>query len=99
MGLLSNYVTLKSPFFAPLHHTSSQMITTPPLGYITPDTDTPLIIYFCFLKLIKKQRYAHTHNTSLFELFFHKESRVLFKGDTATASPVSELLLGNELKL
>ena len=60
--------SLNSPFLAPLpppphptitplshHYASSRMITRPPLLYVTSDTDTPLIIYFSFLKL-KKQK-------------------------------------------
>ena len=43
--------------------TSSQMITGPPFRYVTPDTYTSFIIYFYFLKLKKKKKYAPTHNT------------------------------------
>ena len=46
------------------HHASSRMITKPFLRYVTPDTDTQFIIYFSFLKLKKKQRYAPTNDTS-----------------------------------
>ena len=58
-GLFNNCVTLKWPFFdppTPHHQASSQMITRPPLHYVTPDTDTPpFIIYFSFWKLKKNE--------------------------------------------
>ena len=53
-GLFNNYVTLKLPFFwttHPHHHASSQMITKPPLCYVTPDTDTPLYHLFLFFEV------------------------------------------------
>ena len=46
-----------SPFIANDHMT--------PLGYVTPDTDTPLLSFFSlYLKFKKPQRYASTHDTS-----------------------------------
>ena len=53
MGMFNNYVTLKVPFFdqpTTRHHATSRM-KPPLLRYVTPDTDPPFIIYFCFLKL------------------------------------------------
>ena len=53
MGPSNNYVTLKLPFFdqpTTRHHATSRM-KPPLLRYVTPDTDPPFIIYFCFLKL------------------------------------------------
>ena len=51
---------LKLLFFWPTHphhHASSQMITRPPLRYVTADTDTtlPLIILFLFFEVEEKK--------------------------------------------
>ena len=57
MGMFNNYVTLKLPFFdqpTTRHHATSRM-KPPLLRYVTPDTDPPFIIYFCFLKLKKNK--------------------------------------------
>ena len=68
MGLFNNYVTLKLPIFdppTPHHHASSQMMTRPPLSYVTPDTHTPIYHLFLISEVEKEsQRYAPTHDTS-----------------------------------
>ena len=87
-GLFNNYVTQKFPFFdtptppTPLP-SPSRFITnghkTPPLRYVTPDTDTSLYHLFLFFEVEKKsQRYASTYGTST-HVFKQQNQIVRFK--------------------
>ena len=68
MGLFNNYVMLKLTFFdppTPHHHALSQMITKPPLPYVTPDTYTSLYHLFLFFEVEKKNKDRHPLMTHL----------------------------------
>ena len=55
---------LKLTFFdppTPHHHALSEMITKPPLPYVTPDTYTPLYHLFLFFEVEKKTKIG-THS-------------------------------------
>ena len=62
-GLFNNCVTLKWPFFdppTPHHQASSQMITRPPLHYVTPDTNTPPLSFISHFGSWKKTKQKKT---------------------------------------